>query len=584
MSVKKNQKNSVRSTGNKPSAPKHINEANGTKQRPNSSTSPKKTLLNRLPLLPIPIVSFLLIWWWAGIWQGDVFRMIRENSFFAFDQLLMQYETCKPYGMLWSAGRGLLMLFRYPILGGALLSLMLTLSCWLLGYAMRLSARWRWIQWLPLCIYTGIITYQGLNNYYEAETGMTLGIPTAILSILIVWGIIIRSFSKKDSPAMVRLPKDETRKDNYLQLAVVALIGVLPAVVFGNVYRSYVRPIASMQISVMEQDWNKVIKTAEENAEESYRPLAAQYAMALVQTGEIGDRLFNIRLDYDTLYIKGLNGEAHNALNMYQMECDFHAGLLQTAYHHAMESMAMEGPTLRNLKMLCKTCILRSEWEAAEKYLTILDRVPFEGDFVEKYRAMLHDVEAVNNDPEFAVVRELEPIHDNFENRFIQPVFLGYTSALGEGRSMSALKNSLMVNIYTKTMPQFLMRCQALVGQNPPINIGQAMALMSSKYPEVQKSFPNLSYYIPELQNFLNETNQYIQARPGITEEEKAQLLKMGITPSGKDTLISSENRALHARELFPRYKGYYPYYYFFGNLKATKKKDTKESSNAGVN
>jgi hypothetical protein len=37
--------------------------------------------------------------------------------------------------------------------------------------------------------------------------------------------------------------------------------------------------------------------------------------------------------------------------------------------------------------------------------------------------------------------------------------------------------------------------------------------------------------------------------------------------------------------ELFDQYRGYYPYYYFFGNLKATRKRDTNEASSAaGVN
>ena len=37
--------------------------------------------------------------------------------------------------------------------------------------------------------------------------------------------------------------------------------------------------------------------------------------------------------------------------------------------------------------------------------------------------------------------------------------------------------------------------------------------------------------------------------------------------------------------ELFDQYHGYYPYYYFFGNLKATRKRDTTAtSSSAGVN
>ena len=43
-------------------------------------------------------------------------------------------------------------------------------------------------------------------------------------------------------------------------------------------------------------------------------------------------------------------------------------------------------------------------------------------------------------------------------------------------------------------------------------------------------------------------------------------------------------DREGNARKLFEQYKGYYPYYYFFGNLKATRKSDTKASSSAGVN
>ncbi len=578
MKDKKHIGNNVRSTGKTAGAPKPVIKDGGKK-----ASGGKRTPFH-LPLLPIPVIVFLLIWWWAASWQGDVFRMARENSFFAPSELLMQYELGKPYGMLWCAGRALLMLFRHPWLGGMVLSLMLTLSCWLLGYAMRLTPRWRWVQWLPLLAFTGIFTYQGINNYFEAETGQIMGIPLAILAILSVWGLIIRSFSRKPSPALLRIPRDETLAQNWLQLAVAINLGLLPALLYGNLARDYVRPIAHMQVGVMEQDWDEVIATAEDHADKSYRPFAAQYAIALVQTGQIADRFFNIRLDYDSLFIEGMNGNRQNALNIYLMECDLHAGLVQTACHHAMENLSMEGPTLRNLKMLCKTSLLRSEWETADKYLTILEQVPLEGDFVAKYRPKLWNSQAVDSDPEFAVIRNTEPLHDSFENRYIQPVFLGYTATLLEGRSMNALYNSLMVNIYTKTMQDFLMRCQAIAGQNPPKSIAQALVMMSSKHPEIMQAFPNLGFYGSELQGFLNETTPFIQGRPGITEQEKADLLALGITPSGSDSLISSENRALHARQLFPQYKGFYPYYYFFGNLKATKKHERTESSSAGVN
>lgn len=566
------------------SSPRKVAGATPQTQKPDVRKSTRRPLWQHLPILPIPVIVFLIVWWWAACWQGDVFRMARENSFFAPDSLLMQFELCKPYGTLWTMGRSMLMLFRYPWLGGLLLSAMLTLSCWLLGYAMRLSARWRWIQWLPLGIYTFIFTYSGMNNYFEAETGQALGIPLCILLILIVWGIIIRSFSRKHSPALLRRPADESLPQNYLQLLVVLCVGILPSVIFGQWQRAYVRPIAHMQVGVMEQDWQEVIRTAEANADLSYRPFAAQYAIALVQTQQVADRFFNIRLEYDTLHVEGMNGHHGNALNTYLMECDYHAGLVQTAYHHAMESMAMEGPTLRNLKMMCKTALLRGEWEVAEKYLYILDKVPLEGDFVRKYSAMVRNEEAINSDPEFLVVRNLEPIHDHFENQFMPPVFLGYNAIIDEFRSTNALYNNLMVSIYTKTTQNFLMRCQPLAGQNTPVHISQALALLSGKTPQLLEAFPGCKFYRPDMANFLTETTDLIHDRAGITEAEKAELLRLGFTPSGSDSLTSAENRALHARQLFPKYKGFYPYYYFFGNLKATKKSDVKESSNAGVN
>lgn len=535
------------------------------KKAPDASTSkqqakPQGRSRRSLPLLPIPIVAFLLLWAWIAVWQGDVFRLVRENSFFAFDSTLMDFEIGKPYGILWAIGRALLSTFRYPWLGGLILAAMLTACCWLLGYAMRLTPRWRWVQYLPLGLYTGIFTFQGISNWYEAESGQVMGIPFCILLILCVWGMIIRSFSRKPTPAFLVTPKDETPRQNRLQLYALLATLTLP-MVYGHYERAYVRPIAQMQVGVYEQDWQHVIEVAHENDDLSYRPLAAMYAIALVQTGQIGDKMFDIRLDYDSLYAIGYTKPKHAGVQptgLYQMECDYHAGLVQAAYHHAMESMAMEGPTIRNLKTLCKSSLLRSEWEVADKYLSILDKVPFEGGFVEKYRPMCGDTALINADPEMKMVRMLEPLHDAFENNFIQPVFLGYNAALMEGRSVNALWNSLMVNIYTKTMPGFLFRSQPLAGTTPPTSINEALTLMSNKEPKLKSLFPCIGMNEARLASFVNETRQYMS---------------------------SPEERAKHARELFPKYKGYYPYYYFFGNLKATKKhSETKSSSNSGVN
>ena len=323
--------------------------------------------------------------------------------------------------------------------------------------------------------------------------------------------------------------------------------------------RPYVRVTTRMQCQMMEQDWRGMAETARKNADLSYRQIAAYYAIALTQSEEQASRLFDIRMDYDVPYIHGFNKNANDAANYYVMDCDLYAGLVQTAIHHAMEHMTMNGPTLRSLKLLTRGALLKGEWRVAEKYLRVLEHVPFEGDFVKKYRPMVGNLSMIDNDPEFHHMRLTEPVHDNFENLLTQPTFMGYNIALNEGRSINALWNSLMVHLYTKTMPQFIARCQPLQGNTPPPTIAEGLLLMSNKYPEIMKLFPGLEYNQARLLALLQETKPF-----------------MG----------SHETRAEHAHELFKKWKGFYPYYYFFGNLKATKRKDTNNegTSKQGVN
>ena len=126
---------------------------------------------------------------------------------------------------------------------------------------------------------------------------------------------------------------------------------------------------------------------------------------------------------------------------------------------------------------------------------------------------------------------------------------------LVEGRSQNALINSLCVCLYTKLMPQFVERLEPLVGTTPPSIIMDGIMLAENKNPGISKNFTGLNFRKPQLQTFLENMRPYMSDRAG------------------------------HAYELFPRYKGYYPYYYFFGNLKATKKGYTSlSSSNSGVN
>lgn len=508
----------------------------------------------RLPILPVLPLFFVALWLWAAFFYADVLRTTREQSFWVASGEQMKYILQQGYGMLWYVGRMALQLFRYPWLGGLMFAALLTLGSWLLGYSMRLSARWRWVQYLPALAYVGYVSYQGIDIFFETETGRLLGIPIAVVAILSVWGIIIRSFSSKPCPALCRVPTDEAPRHNYLQLA-VCIGGLAACVAFSCICRPAERVICSMMVGQVEQDWDGMQRTARANAELSHRAIAAYYAMALVQTDQIGERVYDIRMDYDSLHIHGWDKKLNNGNNLYVPEGNYYAGLVETCYHYTFERMVMEGPTVHGLELLIKCALMRSEWALAEKYLRILADVPFEDAFCQKYSAMLRSPHRVNADPEMAAIRPLEPLHDSFENLYQQPTFMGYNLRLYEGRSMNALKNSLAVCLYTKLMPDFASRLRPIVGATPPSNFADGILLASRKFPELEKMFGTQDLRATRLAGFLQEVQPYMKDRPRF------------------------------ARELFPKYKGYYPYYYFFGNLKATKKRNTtSQTSNSGVN
>ncbi len=510
-------------------------------------------------LLSTTLIMFVAVWLWAWLWYGDVFRIAREYSFWAPDRTLMYYMEGRPWGALWWVGLALLQLFRWPVVGGALLALFVSGSTWLIGYCLRLRGWWRLLQYIPAALFLPTIAYIGLDLFFETETGRIMGIPLLCFAVMLLLALVIRSFSHTHKfPPILGTPKDETPRQNHIQW-VAAVACVILAMGISQWLRPDVRVTTRMQRQMLEQDWRGMAETARARAELSYRPIAAYYAIALVQSNELTNHLFDIRMDYDMPYMHNFSGTGSNIANYYIMDCDFYAGLVATAIHHGVEHMTMNGPTLHCLKLLTKCALLRNEWEVAEKYLYILRRVPFEGKWVDKYEAMLRNPEKVDADPEFHLIRLTEPIHDNFENFLTQPAFLGYNAALNEGRSLSALNNSLMVHLYSKSMPYFIARCQPIAGTTPAQSIAEALTLLSGKYPEVPQMFPTLEYHRPRLVSFLQ------QVRPYITD---------------------FDTRKANARDLFPQWKGYYPYYYYFGNLKATKGhiEENKGTSNQGVN
>ena len=213
-------------------------------------------------LLSTTVVLFVLVWLWAGVWYGDVLHTAREYSFWAPDATLMRYMEGRPWAGLWWAGLALLQLFRWPLVGGAVMALLVSGSTWLTGYCLRLRGWWRLLQFVPALVYLSIAAYVGFDLYFETETGRIMGIPLMYFGVMLLLALIIRSFAHGHTfPHILLPPTDETPRQNRTQLAMACIVVLLPMAIT-HWMRPYVRVVARMQCQMMEQDWRGMAETA----------------------------------------------------------------------------------------------------------------------------------------------------------------------------------------------------------------------------------------------------------------------------------------------------------------------------------
>lgn len=498
----------------------------------------KEKILTNLWSIKSHIIFFMVSWLLLSAYYGEVLYIAQQNSFFSTNSTLMQFVTAhRPYGYLWWAGRAILQMYYYPWLGGLCTAIMLSLISGLCNYVFRFRNNLFLLQFVPALVWIGHCFYQGYDLYYQTETGMILGIPFCILVILVLQSLFMRTFSKKRIYTAFQ-DGDCSNKNSWIRIALLIIVPIL-LIGANEYYRPYVRPTAHMQCALQQEDWEEMKNTAR-TCGVSARPIAAYYAIALMQTGEITQSLFDIEYNYADIFLHDRNGGKDFGTSYYEADGNFYAGLINSAYRNAMERLTMDGPTALTLKILAECTLLNNEKTLCEKYLDILEQMPFETNFVKRAREKSHNPKLLAEDIRFNKILNLVPSNDSFETFYKEPTFLGYNICLTQGRSFDALNASLAACLYTKLMPDFLIRTEPLINTTLPRNVEDALSIESRKNPNLNRMF-NLQFSNSRLEMFLRMASQYMGKK-----EEGAKALK-------------------------DQFLGFYPYYYFFGNLNATK-------------
>ena len=480
-------------------------------------------------LSPISL-QFVLLWLFATVIYGDVFYMAEQYSLFAYEPTLMRFWLDQPGGWFIVFNRFLLSFFKYPLLGGLIWAVLMTCCTKMLFFFLKKYPGWKIFCLLLPFAYSVLLIHKGLNLYYLSEPSIIFIGPTTVFLCLLVLITIKR--------VIVRVNKDKDPflpKAHYIQL-ISLLIFASATYTYALWYGENVRITARLQRQMQQRSWNEMIETAQA-ASSPTRPIAAYHAIALSQTGQLLNSLFDIHYQYPSVSLFNRSGTPISGIDMIQHDANFYSGLTYTAYHNSMEQLVIEGPSIDKIKRLFMCALVNQEDNLAHKYLHILRHIPFEDEFCDHYSPLIGHPELFKNNTELKPVCELMPVNDSFELDYRAPLFLGYNICRINGRSFRALDVSMAACLYTKELDRMLERIPAYTGKKLPLSLEQALALMALKYPDLRQQIQFSPLTSGRLNNFIRESSNYLK-----NKQEGAKYLKKA-------------------------YGDFYPYYYFYENL-----------------
>ncbi|MBR4297745.1 MAG: hypothetical protein IKT82_06120 [Bacteroidaceae bacterium] len=490
-----------------------------------SSASPAKSEKKGFSLPQIPyrwghVLAVLLIYACCTCIYGDVFQRAQQDCYVSMNSEYMAYVQRLPLGDFYTAMRFFMLAFKNVWLGGAVMTILLVGSACCLSRLIGLTRQWKLLSFLlPLSV-LGYFVWRGVRVYYLDEPSWVLGLPTLVF-VITALGALIASFVRKKKAL-------SEQKHANLTSAIIFAIASVALISSTYAFRENDIVISRMQNSMLEADWEGIAEDAL-SVDRGSRPVAAYYAIALVQQNLLLEELFNYAFDYPQDGID-LQEKGQSEVGLYEADCNFYAGLVNSAYRSAMDRHVMMGPTIYSYKRMMLCAILNGEKQLAKRYQKALEAVPFEGDFVARYAPMIDNPELVAQDPELAKVLQLAPRETNYEQRYRRPIFLGYNVGLTFG-SDQTLITSIASTLYSKDLMRFVNMAVVLrqkTGGRLPAIVRQAILIYSMTHEEVKQAFPEIcndQVLVSNFQAFVNEARPYLKDKAELRKRLKENWL-----------------------------------------------------------
>lgn len=242
--------------------------------------------------------------------------------------------------------------------------------------------------------------------------------------------------------------------------------------------------------------------------------------MALAQKGALGNRLFY----FDQSGPQSLLVSYNRTYQMSVLLSDIHfiIGDISLSESYAMEGLilARRGGSPRMLQRLIQISLIREEWQLAEKYLSILKKMPLYKKWAIRYENYIRHPENRNNDPELKDKYMPAPEKDELFC-LLDPNTIWNDHLTDEPANRKAYEYigcSLLLAKKNDLFKEFLLQTADLPVSRPlPLHFQEAALMIAAAYPEILNAIPIEPSIMQRYADYIRLAGQIQNQPDGVT-------------------------------------------------------------------
>jgi len=242
------------------------------------------------------------------------------------------------------------------------------------------------------------------------EYGPIVGILYGYLLIMPFWPPVM-SRVRKLLPERLRM----TSNGSVARIVTASAIALTAVLLCRSLYSPTSRELTDYILLYQTEDWDGILARAKKKP---VNLLLVQFLVnrALYEKGTLLDDMFRYRQGWGSggLVLQPTAAEpppssigVDVALAMYNSDLFFTMGHVNMAYRQAYDQITRIGPTYRSFRRMAECHMVNGRYEAARKYLSLLEKTLFHRGFARRYKAILADADA--SETFFAEARSRRP-------------------------------------------------------------------------------------------------------------------------------------------------------------------------------